>query len=181
MSCRSFECWRPDRWISNEDAGRNSIRSLPTRIQRLPAPSEGGRSGLCGWQASARRAATQLHRRADRAGSKLRLLLDGFRPSIWIGGYNQYTQEILDQGSPLHEFRPDLVVMMIRLEEVMPDFLDEFGSRPSSHWAERVAQKVAGDRRPRRADRGSVSRPSDRAGHDAFPWGLFRDQRCSAP
>ena len=31
---------------------------------------------------------------------KLRLLLDGFRPSIWIGGYNQYTQEILDAGSP---------------------------------------------------------------------------------
>ena len=73
---------------------------------------------------------------------KLRLLLDGFQPSIWIGGYNQYTQEILDQGSPLHEFRPDLVVMMIRLEELMPDFVDEFGSRPSSHWAERVAQKV---------------------------------------
>ena len=73
---------------------------------------------------------------------KLRLLLDGFRPSIWIGGYNQYAQEILDPGSALHEFRPDLVLMMIRLEEVMPDFVDEFGTRPSSHWAERVAQKV---------------------------------------
>src|SRR5688572_19305223 len=73
---------------------------------------------------------------------KLRLLLDGFRSSIWIGGYNQYTQEILDQGSALHEFRPDLVVMMIRLEELMPDFVDEFGSRPSSYWEERVAQKV---------------------------------------
>ena len=32
--------------------------------------------------------------------------------------------------------------MMIRLEEVMPDFVDEFASRPSSHWEERVAQKV---------------------------------------
>ena len=73
---------------------------------------------------------------------KLRLLLDGFRPSIWIGGYNQYTQEILDAGSPLHQFRPDVVVMMIRLEEVMPDFVDEFGSRPASHWEERVAQKA---------------------------------------
>ncbi len=73
---------------------------------------------------------------------KLRLLLDGYQPSIWVGGYNQYTQEILDRGSTLHEFRPDLVLMMIRLEEVMPDFVDEFGSRPSSHWAERVAQKV---------------------------------------
>jgi FkbH-like protein len=73
---------------------------------------------------------------------KLRLLLDGFRPSIWIGGYNQYTQEILNERTSLHAFRPDLVVMMIRLEEVMPDFVDEFPSRPSSHWQERVAQKV---------------------------------------
>src|SRR5262245_22423671 len=73
---------------------------------------------------------------------KLRLLLDGFKPSIWIGGYNQYTQEILDPRSALHEFRPDLVLMMIRLEEVMPDFVDEFASRPPAHWAERVAQKV---------------------------------------
>lgn len=73
---------------------------------------------------------------------KLRLLLEGFRPSIWIGGYNQYTQEILDEASRLHEFRPDLVVMMIRLEEVMPDFVDEFASRPSSQWEEKVAQKA---------------------------------------
>ena len=32
--------------------------------------------------------------------------------------------------------------MMIGLEEVMPDFVDEFGSRPASHWEERVAQKA---------------------------------------
>src|SRR4051812_25199392 len=73
---------------------------------------------------------------------KLRLLLEGFRPSIWIGGYNQYTQEILDERSRLYEFRPDVVIMMIRLEEVMPDFVDEFASRPSARWEERVAQKV---------------------------------------
>ena len=65
---------------------------------------------------------------------KLRLLLDGYRPSIWIGGYNQYVQEILDAAGPLHQFRPDLILMMIRLEEVMPDFVDEFASRPSSEW-----------------------------------------------
>ena len=73
---------------------------------------------------------------------KLRLLLDGFRPSIWIGGYNQYVQEILDVGSSLHQFRPDLVLMMIRIEEVMPDFIDEFAARPASEWEERVAAKV---------------------------------------
>lgn len=73
---------------------------------------------------------------------KLRLLLEGLRPSIWIGGYNQYTQEIMDRASPLHDLRPELVIMMIRLEEVMPDFVDDFASMPSSHWEQRVAQKV---------------------------------------
>lgn len=73
---------------------------------------------------------------------KLRLLLEGFQPSIWIGGYNQYAQEILDEGSPLYALQPDVVVMMMRLEDVMPDFIDDFGTRPSSHWEQRVAQKV---------------------------------------
>jgi FkbH-like protein len=73
---------------------------------------------------------------------KMRLLLEGFRPSIWVGGYNQYVQEILDAGSALHQFRPNLVLMMIRLEEVMPDFVDGFATRPPSDWKERVASKV---------------------------------------
>lgn len=73
---------------------------------------------------------------------KMRLLLDGFRPTIWTGGYNQYVQEILDAGSPLHQFRPDLVLMMIRIEEIMPDFVDEFAARPWTEWEERVAAKV---------------------------------------
>jgi len=73
---------------------------------------------------------------------RMRLLLDGFRPSIWIGSYNQYAQEILDSSSSFHQFRPDLVLMMVRIEEVMPDFIDEFAGKPSSHWEERVAQKV---------------------------------------
>lgn len=73
---------------------------------------------------------------------KLRLLLEGFRPSIWIGGYNQYAQEILDAGSALHQFRPDLVLMMIRLDELMPDFVDEYSTRPSSEWEERIKSKV---------------------------------------
>jgi FkbH-like protein len=73
---------------------------------------------------------------------KVRLLLDGFLPSIWMGGYNQYVQEILDAESPLHRFRPDLVLMMIRIEEVLPDFIEEFAARPRSEWEERIAAKV---------------------------------------
>jgi len=73
---------------------------------------------------------------------KLRLLLDGFRPSFWFGGYNQYVQEILNPESGLYRFRPDLVLMMIRLEEVMPDLIDEFAARPASEWDERIAAKA---------------------------------------
>ena len=73
---------------------------------------------------------------------KMRLLLEGYRPTIWIGGYNQYVQEVLDAGSGLHQFRPNLILMMIRLEEVMPDFVEGFATRPSSEWEERVASKV---------------------------------------
>jgi len=73
---------------------------------------------------------------------KLRLLIDGFRPSFWIGGYNQYVQEILDSESELYRFRPDLVLMMLRIEEIMPDFIDEFTARPASEWEERIASKV---------------------------------------
>ena len=73
---------------------------------------------------------------------KLRLLLDGFRPSFWFGGYNQYVQEILDPDSLLYRFRPNLVLMMLRLEEVMPDFIDEFAGRPASEWDERIAAKA---------------------------------------
>lgn len=73
---------------------------------------------------------------------KLRLLLDGFRPTFWFGGYNQYAQEVLDVESPLYRFCPDLVLMMIRIQEVIPDFVQGFGDRPPSEWAQRIDSKV---------------------------------------
>ena len=73
---------------------------------------------------------------------KLRFLLEGFRPSIWIGNYNQYVQEILDNESPFHRFHPDLVLMMLRIEEVMPDFVDDFSVPPAAGWEERIRSKV---------------------------------------
>ena len=73
---------------------------------------------------------------------KLRLILDGFRPTFWVGGYNQYVQEIVDRDSHLHRFQPDLIVLMTRLEEVMPDFIDDFASRSAAEWQESIASKV---------------------------------------
>jgi FkbH-like protein len=73
---------------------------------------------------------------------KLRLLLDGFRPALWFGGYNQYVQEVMNPHSGLHEFRPDLVLLLIRLEETMPDLVDDFPAKRGSAWEEEIAAKA---------------------------------------
>lgn len=70
---------------------------------------------------------------------KLHLLIEGYRPSFWIGGYNQYVQEIVDSKSALHGFRPDLLLLMVRLEDVLPDFVDDFASQTPAQWEERLA------------------------------------------
>ena len=73
---------------------------------------------------------------------KLRFIAEGFRPTFWIGGYNQYVQEIVNPASALHAFRPDLVLLLIRLEELLPDFVNDFGARPTSEWKEHIKVKI---------------------------------------
>lgn len=73
---------------------------------------------------------------------KLQFLLDGWRPSLWIGGYDQYAQEMLDTGGGLYRFAPDLVVVMVRIEEMLPEFVDEFPSFEPAFWRGRLAAKA---------------------------------------
>src|SRR5262245_8655612 len=73
---------------------------------------------------------------------KLRLMLDGYRPTIWFGGFNHYLQELLDPASALFEFRPNVVLMLLRIEEVLPDFVDAFPSRPAAEWADLLSSKA---------------------------------------
>jgi len=73
---------------------------------------------------------------------KLRLIVSGFHPTFWIGGYNQYVQEIVNVGSGLHQFRPDLILLMTRIEELLPDFVEDFASAPAAEWEQRLAAKV---------------------------------------
>jgi FkbH-like protein len=73
---------------------------------------------------------------------RLRFLLDGFQPEFWIGGFDQYHQEVLDPNSGLHAFQPDLVLMMLRIEEVMPEFLDAFQTRTTEEWSEDLALRA---------------------------------------
>src|SRR5688572_3551266 len=73
---------------------------------------------------------------------RLRLLLDGYQPTFWFGGYNQYTQEVLDPQSALYAFGPDLVLLMVRLEEVMPEFIEDAPSRSSAEWRQQIVAKA---------------------------------------
>jgi FkbH-like protein len=65
---------------------------------------------------------------------KLRLILEGYNPQFYWGTFNQYSQEIFDNASPLYDFKPDLVLLMTRIEELMPAFLNNFGEKPFEDW-----------------------------------------------
>jgi FkbH-like protein len=78
---------------------------------------------------------------------KLRLMLEGFHPTFLFGDYNGYVQEILDTESPLYSFSPDIVLVLVRIEELMPDLVDEFPSKDASEWEVELrgaAERLAG-------------------------------------
>lgn len=57
---------------------------------------------------------------------KVECFNEGFYANIFIGGYNQYAQEILDTTSELYKFQPDLIILAIRLEELYPELFSNF-------------------------------------------------------
>lgn len=69
---------------------------------------------------------------------RLRLLLESYRAEVEFGDYNGYAREILDNGSFLHRMRPDIVLLLVRIEEVLPDFVHDFGSRQPADWEKSV-------------------------------------------
>jgi FkbH-like protein len=73
---------------------------------------------------------------------KLRLMLEGYAAEFFFGDFNQYAQEILDVDSPLYKFGPDVVLLLIRIEEVMPEFIDEYGQFPFEHWQSEIAKRA---------------------------------------
>lgn len=77
---------------------------------------------------------------------RFRLLLEGFKAEFHFGDYNQYVQEVLDTSGSLYAFRPDVVLLMIKIEELMPDFVDSFGSRSLSEW-EALIESQSGELR----------------------------------
>lgn len=86
---------------------------------------------------------------------RFRLLIEGCSPEFFFGDYNGYAQEILDAESRLYAFAPDVILVLVRAEELMPAFIDDFGSKPPVAWAQEVESaarqlaklcRLAGDR-----------------------------------
>lgn len=73
---------------------------------------------------------------------RLRLLLEGYNPEFFFGDYNQFTQEILNTESALYSFNPNIVIIMMRIEELLPSFIDDFGSKPYSEWEDIISSTV---------------------------------------
>jgi len=73
---------------------------------------------------------------------RFRLLLEGFKPEIQFGGYDQYVQEILDPGSTLYAFKPDVTLLLVRVEELLPDFVTAFGTRSETDWRAAIEAKA---------------------------------------
>lgn len=60
---------------------------------------------------------------------RLRLILEGYNPVFFFGDFNQYNQEILNLNSNFYRFKPNLVLLMLRLEDVLPSFFWNFGEQ----------------------------------------------------
>ncbi len=69
---------------------------------------------------------------------RLRLMVAGYKPQMLFGDFGGYAQEILDEQSALYAFKPNVVLLLTRLEELMPDFIDGFGDKTSKEWEEAV-------------------------------------------
>ncbi|RKL61634.1 HAD-IIIC family phosphatase [Thermoanaerobacteraceae bacterium SP2] len=52
---------------------------------------------------------------------KVECFKDNMYPKIKIGGFNQYFQEVLNTESDLFKFKPNIVIISIRLEDLFPE------------------------------------------------------------
>ena len=73
---------------------------------------------------------------------KLRLYIDGYKPEFRFGNYNMYAQEVLDTSGELYTFRPDIVLFLVRVEELLPELNRSFGGKPFPDWEKIVENAV---------------------------------------
>ncbi len=72
---------------------------------------------------------------------------EGIEAEIWIGGYNQYRQEILSEGSELYKFHPDLIFINIHLKSLLGEYYyDPYSltERDRREWVSNTMGEVSG-------------------------------------
>jgi len=73
---------------------------------------------------------------------KLRLYIDGYKPEFRFGNYNMYAQEVLETSGELYTFRPDIVLFLVRVEELLPELNRSFGEKTFSDWEKIIENAV---------------------------------------
>jgi FkbH-like protein len=53
-------------------------------------------------------------------------LVSGIDPVVWVGNFNAYAQEILDENSGFYTFAPDIVVIAVQTRDVVPRLWNDF-------------------------------------------------------
>jgi len=73
---------------------------------------------------------------------KLRLILEGFNPKFLYGGYSQFAQEAFDNSSFLYSYKPDIILFLARLEDLLPNFFSDFDSMSFFEWKQAIKSLV---------------------------------------
>lgn len=69
----------------------------------------------------------------------------GLNPSIYLGGYNQYVQEILDPASALYASNPHLIILFLDTRALLGDYFFlpyQMADDDRRRWVEHKAQEV---------------------------------------
>lgn len=74
---------------------------------------------------------------------RARCFAAGIDATVHVGGFNLYAQELLDPGSPLDEFAPDVGILAVRTADVVPSLWDDFTSLPTAEVDEVVEKTLA--------------------------------------
>jgi FkbH-like protein len=70
-------------------------------------------------------------------------ILNGIELTVWVGGFNAYSQEILDPHSGLYEFDPHVVIFAIQAQDLAPDLFQRFSALSPASVQERIEASEA--------------------------------------
>ena len=74
-------------------------------------------------------------------------LVSGIDPLIQIGQFNAYVQEMLDSGSALYAFNPDIVIVAVQTRDIVPEIWEAYADLSESEVraiVDRVRKTVSG-------------------------------------